>query len=170
MQRQTVHSPGAPAHGAGRREYSLDLIRILATVFIMLCHWHQNFNGDYPLISWYNASFSMGNFVELFFMLSGLFSLSVLRKVQSGETFPQFLFARVRRLLPIVVLAAVADQALLLAHMILTGSLFSGRDLSVWGTVISALGINSVGVFFNQSVNNPTWYISVLMIYLESRI
>jgi len=34
----------------------------------------------------------------------------------------------------------------------------------LWGTIISAFGIQNVGVFFNQSVNNPTWYISILIL------
>lgn len=39
-----------------------------------------------------------------------------------------------------------------------------GTRLTVWGTIIDMCGIQEGWVFSNPSVNNPTWYISVLIL------
>lgn len=147
-----------------KREYSLDLLKIVATTLILLVHYRQNFTGggNYTLIPYTTGSFYMGNIIELFFMLSGFFTLHLIER--SGP-FPEYIGKRLRRLWPVMIVAAIADQLLLIVYMVSRdGRLFSGRELSLWGTIISALGIQNIGVFYNQSVNNPTWYLSILIL------
>ena len=146
-----------------RREYSLDFAKIIATTLILFLHFFQSYGGDYTFIKYYGGKFYFGNIVELFFMLSGFFTLHLIYK---AENFPGFIGRRLSRLWPVMIIAAIMDQVILIAYEIMRGGgeVFSGREISMWGTIISAFGVQNIGVFFNQFVNNPTWYISVLIL------
>lgn len=82
-------------NGAKQREYSLDFIKILATVFIVF-HYYQQVIGVYfdKGINFYNGKFYFGYMVELFFVLSGYFMYSYIEKIQKGVTFRKFFLKR----------------------------------------------------------------------------
>ena len=144
------------------REYSLDFLKVFATLLIILHHYQQNFGGDYTTIQYFGGSFYFGYFVELFFLLSGYFTFHMIRSVDKGERFFPFLGKRLIRLLPLMALAAVADQLIRGVFLLITGETLSMVP-SLWGMMISALGLQSWGVFANPGINNPAWYISVLL-------
>jgi len=101
-----------------RREYSLDLAKIVATTLILLMHYQQNFEGNYTFIQYFGGKFYFGYLVEFFFMLSGFFCIKMIIK---ADTFPIFIGRRVIRLWPIMIIAAIMDQALLIVYEILRG-------------------------------------------------
>ena len=68
---------------------------------------------------------------------------------------------RAKRLLPLVSISAIAYELLLLIHYWVYGNTWSNIAVTIWGTVITSLGIQEGWVLVNPGVNNPTWYISV---------
>lgn len=69
----------------GERYYSLDFLKIVATV-IIICHHFQQLSGAfYPgYINFYNGKFYWGYMVELFFVLSGFFMYPYIEKIRGG--------------------------------------------------------------------------------------
>lgn len=148
----------------GGRESSLDMIKVIATILIVFHHYAQTFPGDYTFIRYFDGKFYFGHLVELFFIISGYFSLHMLGKIQSGaDRFPAFLKKRTCRLIPMLMITAIADQIFKGIFLIVTETPNDGR-ISLWGTIISGLGIQTGGAFLPRGVNNPTWYVSVLLI------
>lgn len=148
------------------RNYSLDVIRIIATVLIIFHHYQQVFNVVYPSgVNYYFGRFYFGNMVELFFILSGYFMTPYIPRIQNGMTFADFIKKRLIRLLPVIAIAATATEAVVLfgtKHG--SGYLASlGLHVSLWGWFIDSIGIQSGQVLNNPFVNNPTWYVSVLI-------
>ncbi|MDD3242966.1 MAG: acyltransferase [Eubacteriales bacterium] len=94
---------------------------------------------------------------------------------KANFTFGTFQLKRAARLLPLVAIAAVVYEGLLFVYNRLYPQPYCGLSVSVWGIVIDALGVQEGWVFANPCVNNPTWYISVLLLccavfYLLTRL
>ena len=153
-----------PRASAVLRESSLDMIKVIATILIIFHHYAQSYSGEYTFIKYYDGSFYFGYLVELFFVISGYCSLHMLGRVESrAETFPTFLKKRTGRLIPMLMITAAADQVLQGMYLAVSGIPNPGR-VSLWGAIISGLGIQTGGAFLSKGVNNPTWYVSVLLI------
>lgn len=149
-----------------KRQYSLDVLRIVATILIVLHHFQQitgaYFDGG---INFYGGKFSYGIVVEFFFVLSGLLAHRYIEQIPSGTAFPQFYLSKAKRLLPLVLISSVAYEGLMLLYnRVCQTSWPLGNDITVWGTILNALGLQAGWVFENPAVNNPTWYVSVLLL------
>ena len=73
------------------RNYALDLLKILATSFIVLHHYEQGTQyAAFKFVSFYGGKFPFGNFVELFFIISGYFTYIYVQKIQHGLEFKKF--------------------------------------------------------------------------------
>ena len=147
------------------RDYSFDFIKIIATIFIIFYHYQQVLgiyfeNG----INFFNGKFYFGYVVELFFVLSGLFMYSYIEKIQKGVTFPKFYLKRLGRLFPLLTVGAISYEILQVIYQHVYQSSWFGTTTTFWGTIISAFGIQDGWALPNPCVNNPTWYISVLML------
>lgn len=156
-------------HMTEERYYSLDFLKIIATIGIIFHHWQQ-VTGAYfeNHINFCNGRFYWGYLVELFFVLSGFFCYRYIRKIREGMDFKAFILRRIKRLLPMVAITAIAYEINLYFYYSLytqgvEGSWF-GVTITFWGTIIDMLGIQDGWVFSNPLVNNPTWYISVLIL------
>ena len=147
-----------------KREYSVDFLKVIATLFLVFCHYQQNYTGQYTVIHYYQGKLS-DYVVELFFIISGYFALHMTKEISKngGVSFSGFYWKRIKRLLPLLAITAVVDQAVRLGFELLLGEPY-GDGLSLWGTVLSATGLQSGGAFLPQGINNPTWYVSVLLI------
>ena len=147
------------------RKYSLDVLRIIATVLIVMHHYQQTtgayFEGH---INFFNGRFYFGYVVEFFFLLSGYFMWRYVERIENGLSFPKFFAPRALRLLPLVLISGVTYEALLYIYQRICGGDWFGVSVTVWGVVINALGVQDGWVFGNPMVNNPTWYISVLLL------
>ncbi len=143
-----------------KRIYSLDLLRVFAVIMIIL-HHYQQITG-----AWFNGQFvfyKYGVAVEFFFVLSGLLTYKYIENKEIS--FPTFMKGKVMRLLPLVVITSVSYEGLLYAFNRICQTRWPlGNDLTVWGTILNSLGIQAGWVFENPRVNNPSWYVSVLLL------
>ena len=148
-----------------KRQYSIDVIKIAATLLIVFHHYQQItetfFEGG---INFFNGRFYFGYIVELFFVISGYFTYRYAQKIQDGLTFPEFFTRRALRLLPLVAISGIAFELFSFAYQRLYQQPFWGISLSLWGTIINGLGIQEGWGLANPYINNPTWYISVLLL------
>lgn len=148
-----------------QRQYSLDVLKIVGTILIVFHHYQQTtetffVNG----LNFFGGRFYFGYIVELFFLLSGFFIFRYEKKIKNGLTFPKFYFRRACRLLPLVAISGIAYEVLVFFYQKLYHQTWCGVSLTVWGTIIDALGIQLGWALPNPYVNNPTWYISILML------
>ena len=147
------------------RNYSLDFLRIVATVFIVLHHYQQLTNMKFEgKLDFAFGKFYFGYCVELFFILSGWFALSYYES-WGKENFKIFVGKKLIRLLPMVTVTAIAYEIFcaIYNYKKLSGWIF-GTNINIGGTIVSCLGMNVGGVFNNPAINNPTYYVSVLII------
>lgn len=84
--------------------------------------------------------------------------------MQGGLSFKTYFVRKVLRLLPLVGMSAVVYEILLFIYADLYGFNWSEQKASLWGMVLDALGIQCGWSSLNPCVNNPTWYISVLLL------
>lgn len=147
------------------RNGALDALRIVATIFIVF-HHYQQVTGAYfeNSLNFYNGKFYFGWLVEFFFVLSGFLSVHSIPQVQKGERFSRYYLHKAVRLLPLVAIGAVVYELLLLLYMNTYHTSWFDIMPTLWGTIITILGVQDGWVFANPCVNNPMWYISVLML------
>lgn len=147
------------------RDYSLDFVKIVATIFIVFHHYQQVIGTYFENgINFYNGKFYFGYMVELFFVLSGYFMYSYIEKIQNGATFRKFFLKRFLRLFPLMTIGAIAYEIFLVVYQKLYGCSWFDIQTTFWGTIIASLGIQDGWALPNPCVNNPTWYISVLLL------
>lgn len=147
------------------REYSLDVLKILATVLIVFHHYQQMTNARFSNLNFFGGSFNFGYVVEFFFVLSGIFMFRYIPKIEKdGMTFPQFMKRRYFRLIPMVIVSAIVYEFLICIYPVLCSSSYRDKKLTIWGTVLDCLGIQAGWASQNPCVNNPTWYVSVLIL------
>lgn len=140
-----------------KRKYSLDVLKCIATVLIIF-HHYQQMTGVYfeGFINFYKGSFYWGNLVELFFILSGYVSYKYVSDIDVTSSFWEFFFKKYLRFIPMIIICGVGS--------IIITTIRDGKIIFNLGAIIpSLLGImrwlNMKGM-----VNNPTWYISVLLL------
>lgn len=148
------------------RQYSLDFLKTLATAFIIFHHYQQYISGAFINgINFYDGVYNFGYMVELFFILSGYFMYPHIKKIQNGVSFKKFFGARYFRLIPLVAVAAFVYQFCVFVHIKLVGMAWFMRPISLWETIVAALGFQEGWVFVdNIYINYPLWYISVVLI------
>ena len=147
-----------------RREYSLDILKILATIMIVFHHYQQGEGVSFSHFNFYGGKFYFGWLVELFFILSGYFMFRYVEKIRNGLSFRRFFLKRYLRVLPIMFLSAIGHQIIKCWYQKATTGSVEHDLFSLWKTVISAFGIQRGWVFQNKlDINNPAWYISVLL-------
>ena len=104
------------------RQYSLDFIKIVATIFIVFHHYQQFISGVFENgINYYGGIFNFGYMVELFFVLSGYFMYPYMKKIKQELSFKKFFTTRYLRLIPLLAIAAFSYQFLIcLANTIIS--------------------------------------------------
>ncbi len=142
------------------RVYSLDILRIIAATMIVLHHYQQVTN------SYFGGRFNFRGYsvvVEFFFFLSGYLAWRYTKTKQVG--FIPFIKKKALRLLPLVAISSVVYEILLLIYInVCEKEWFFGNDISIWGIVLNTVGLQCGWFFDNPGVNNPTWYVSVLLL------
>ena len=150
-----------------KRSYPLDFLKIVATIIIVLHHFQQNVNVVYDHSpNFWGSWFYWGYMVELFFLLSGYFMFKYIPKLQNEEiTLAGWFSMRAKRLLPMVAITAIAYEVSILIYFLITGTNWPYfGEVSIWGTLITMLGIQEGWGLNNPGVNNPVWYVSVLLV------
>lgn len=146
------------------RNYGLDFLKIVATILIVFHHYQQALNVEFTKINFFGGKFYFGYLVELFFLISGFLMFNYIERIKQGLDFKSFFINRVKRLLPLVAIAAILYECLIYFYFRIFGEKFLDQGLNFFGTVISILGIQAGWSFENPMINNPMWYISVLIL------
>lgn len=151
------------------RNYGLDFLKFVATILIVFHHYQQCMEVVFPTgINFFGPFwFYWGWLVELFFMISGYVTFRYVPAIMEGKiSLKDWYIKRAGRLLPLVAVSVLVYEALLFIHVPICGgcAACNGRNVSLWGALITCLGLQSGGAFGNPMINNPTWYVSVLLI------
>ena len=149
---------------AKARAGSLDFLRIIATVLIVFHHFQQVTGARFSGINFFGGTFNYGLVVEFFFVLSGFLMFQYVTRIKQGLSFKKFILKRVARLLPLVLISSIVYCIFLYFYSVIYQNDWHGVSISVWGIFINALGMQSGWVFQNPCINNPTWYVSVLIL------
>ncbi|MBR2925276.1 MAG: acyltransferase [Clostridia bacterium] len=150
-----------------KRTYSLDFLKVLATTFILFHHYQQD--GKIRFLNhpnfYFNEKFEWGLMVELFFILSGFVMYHYCDGRLSKTSFSSFMGRRLMRLLPPMAASAVVYFVLgYVYQQIYLKPFYFQESVNLWGTVVSALGLQSGWGLNGWHINNPTWYVSVLLL------
>ncbi len=147
-----------------KREYTLDFIKIIATILIVFHHYQQVIGGHFRYVDFYGGKFYFGNVVELFFILSGYFMYKYISRIKGGLSFKDFFKQRYLRFLPVMFITSIVYAICLYLYTnVLNLSWFNYKP-SLWGTIVSSLGFAEGWGLKNPYINYPNWYISVLLI------
>lgn len=151
-----------------KRIYAFDFLKFVASILIVFHHYQQIvglfFEGG---VNFCWGRFNVGLLVEFFFLLSGFLLVGYVKPIEDGLSFKQFWGKRYLRLLPVMALAAIVYEIFLAVFNSVGATYltwYAPNNIDVWGCIVTALGMQTGGVFSVQSINSPTWYISVLLI------
>ena len=148
-----------------KRNYALDAIKVVATIAILF-HHHQQVSGavftNHPNF-WGSAHFNWALMVELFFMISGFFAYRTF--VSLKVPFSNYMAQKYKRLLPAAAVSTSVYCVLTYIHYVIHGKPWFFRTLpNFWGLIVSCLGLQRGFGLNGSRLNNPTWFISVLLI------
>ena len=139
------------------RDYALDLLKILATIIIVLHHYERAFGVQYEHFYFGDDRYYFGYIVELFFIISGYFTFSSIKRIHDGLTFDRFMSTKALRLLPV---AAISTAVYSLAYLIVG----RGQNFHLWKVLLTCVGMQVGGPFYEMFTNSHLWYVSVLLI------
>lgn len=146
------------------REYSLDTLKIAATIGIVFHHYQGNVGATFKYINFSGGRFYFGHLVELFFILAGYFMYTYIKKIKKGLTFKDFIVKRIMRLLPLLMVSTIAFCVIILIYRRVLGSNYYGVSISLWKIVSTCIGIQALGIVPMNNINSHFWYISVLIL------
>lgn len=106
--------------------------------------------------------------VELFFLLSGLLVFKYKKRICDGLSFRRFYLRRFFRVFPLLSLSALTYAALMLIEglpsYLASGGVWEGPIPTLWGVVVTSLGMQEGWGLANPGINNPLWFVSVLLL------
>lgn len=147
-----------------QRNHAIDFLKIAASIFIVFHHYTQTVYVSGKGV-FFGGPFNFGSCVEFFFIVSGYMMCRYQAAIQKHEiTFKHFYGRRALRLLPLVAISAIAYELLIILYREVTGTLYAGHNLDLSGTLFDCLGIQAGWAVSNPTINNPTWFISVLLL------
>lgn len=142
---------------------NLDLIKALAAVGIVFHHYQQissvRLGGA---IEFYGGRFVFGYLVELFFIISGFLTEYT---CQEKAVFRFWITGKIKRLFPYAFLACVFSLLTAAVYFYLTGQQLFGMSYSL-PVILTSLFLVHTGWIreFSPAVNNPTWYLCILIL------
>ena len=152
---------------AGSRNGAIDFLKFVASVILVLHHYQQvNYVFIDNGINFYSGHFYWGFLVDLFFLISGFFTINAVTKIMDGQlTFKEYYTHRFVRLVPLMALAGViyflVNNYLYYGIM---GEYYLGKSTAT-ELILTFLGMqvgwaNVAG----SDLNPPMWYVSALLI------
>jgi peptidoglycan/LPS O-acetylase OafA/YrhL len=175
-----------PNKSSPRYFFSLDAIRGLAALIVVLCHWQFFFYENqtlqtkpveelglplFPYLSifYHHAFFA----VDLFFLLSGfIFFWFYADKIADRKTpFGNFMCYRLTRLYPVHFITLLSLIALQYIMISMSGHTFIMQNNDTWHFLLNLFVIHSWGFESTPALNGfngPSWSVSVeLLLYLS---
>lgn len=146
-----------------KRTTELDFLKTVATIFIVCHHYQQVFNVKFEHFNFFGGRFYFGYLVELFFIISGLCAHKWINNIGS-ISFLEFYYARVRRLLPLLSISIIVDAGTIWVFKFVYNICVCTSEINLKNIIISCLGMQSGWIFKNPGINNPMWYVSVLLL------
>lgn len=149
-----------------QRIYTLDAIKLIASIFIIFHHYQYirgiSFSNG---INFYGGKIYVGYLVELFFMISG-FVCEIKFEQNSKTTLKTFIGKRAVRIYPMAVMSICFYAFAVYSYRAIVGSWYNGEVIGIWKLLSSMLLVSQGGCIKldGASVNNPTWYLCVLML------
>ncbi len=147
---------------ANDRIDGISFLKILGSIIIIFHHYQQVFDCRFGGINFYGGRFYFGNFVELFFLISGFLTVYTTRE---SRNLLQSLFHKLIRLYPVPLIACIFT---LLLKTINAYTLGDGAAMSsLWN--VRNLMLNFFLLFRGwpkleiMGINNPTWYLCCLI-------
>ncbi|RZL99595.1 MAG: acyltransferase, partial [Sphingomonas sp.] len=138
----------------------LDALRFIASAGVVAFHYQEWVTWRLPPVR-LEALFGFGQFVDLFFVISGIVICDLYRgRIERPSDYRRFLRKRVARLLPLhlLTLAFFCAIALLAARFGRSGV---GED---WSCLVpTALLVHAFGLCRGLAFNTPSWSISAEM-------
>lgn len=148
-----------------KRMPGLDAIKIIATILIVFHHYQQITGAWWGETFFYSDKFYFGILVELFFIISGFLMYRYIGKIILGLSFKKFYIRRIMRFFPLMLTCVIVTTFFAHIYIILYGEVFFGiNTYSLWTILISSIGVHAGWFATNSGINNPTWYISVLLL------
>lgn len=147
-----------------QRDKELDFIKVLATMLIVLHHYQQVMNVTFKHFNFFGGKFYFGNLVELFFIISGICAFRWIDGINENSSFVKFYANRVRRLLPIMIISIFVDAVMCTFFNNIFNVAMGSNSINLKNIIISCLGLQAGWIFENPMINNPMWYISVLLL------
>ncbi len=162
-----------------KRRTALDIPRVIATILIVLLHYHQ-FTGQIGVF--FKGAFTFGFMVEFFFLLSGYLSFEKIKTINDGISFSEYLKQKAIRLFPMTMLSVALEVSGVLAHWLLCndtkfGVVDLGSAVSVKYILLNLFGLSCW--VDHESCAFVSWYVGVLIwcnillyaiIYLSKRL
>ncbi len=121
-----------------KRNASLDFMKVIASILIVCHHFQQVLEVHFGRVNFYGGRFSYGYLVELFFIISGICAFQWIEKMTKEWTFPIYYHVK--------------------------GYWRLDQPFSMSGALFACLGIQAGWASNNPMINNPIWYISVLLL------
>lgn len=142
---------------------NLDILKIIATNFIIMHHYQLDSNVKFEYINFSFGSFYFGYFVELFFIISGFFTAYTLKS--SHISYKKQFLRKIFRLVPYVWISFIGFAIPVVIYKMLYGDWLLGRSYGLNQIISSILMINQGWIKeFPLGLNNPVWYIDVLIL------
>ena len=147
-----------------RHFYSLDFLKIISTFIIVFHHYQQVTETVYDKgINFYYGRFYFGYFVELFFIISGFLTYKYISLIKNDSLiFKDFFIKKTFRYyisVPITVISFAFIECL----YYLKFHFMTINRFDIFNIISSCFLVQHWGLFDNPMLNNPIWYISVLI-------
>lgn len=147
-----------------KRIGSLDALKAIAAVFIVFHHYQQDTGsgGTFPGVNFYGGKLVFGYVVELFFIISGF--LTVYTENSENHTasdyFDRFI-KKIERLWPMAAFATLFGTLILYSYRVIFKEWIDASH-GIW-SFFSSLFLFCFPVRDTMAINNPEWYIAVLL-------
>ncbi len=154
--------------GKGRRLDSLEAIKGIGAIIIAFVWHYQHFRPEAgsPFSEIFAVSYKYGwTMVEVFFMLSGFGMLLGYenRIIEKSITFEKYLFNRIKRVLPTMLITLVVTTVLELFYIKASGATFVYPNFDVYHFFLNGYLLQNGLLSTAWSFNSPSWCIGVLM-------
>lgn len=144
-----------------KKNGAIELLRILAASLLVLHLHQQGTKIDFLPIAFYGGKFDFGQVVELFFLISGYLMYKHIDGIQGNISLVEFGKKRIIRLYPMLFITVLVEFIL---HKI-SSAVVGGASYvyGIFDLLVNSFGLQQLGIYNTKAINQPTWYLSVLL-------